>query len=119
MKKEIIMMGITVLVIVACFLIYWLGYTNGYKTAGQKYYYDGMKVDYAFRKINENYQRMLESSESIQVEINDSSYVGRLYIYDNKFVKLSPDTLHFGKGFPNEYYGTKGDEIIVFEDDKK
>jgi hypothetical protein len=118
MKKEIIMIGLIAIVIIACFLIYLAGYANGYKTAGYKYYYDGMKVDYAFNKIKDNYQRMLGPGEVIQGEIYDADYMGRLIIYNNKFVNLYPDTLIFGKGFPNIYYGTKGDEIIEFHDKK-
>jgi hypothetical protein len=112
MKKEIIMIGITAIVVIACFLIYLSGYTNGYKTAGYKYYSDGMKVDYSFRKIKDNYQIMVELGEAIQGETNDEDYINGLKIYNNKFVDLSPDTLHFGDGFPNVYYGTRGDEII-------
>lgn len=65
MKKKIIIMGITLLVIFACFLIYWAGYTNGYNTAGYKYYYDGMKVDYAFKKVKANFDEMRELMENI------------------------------------------------------
>lgn len=115
MKNKIIKkICVTALIILACLLIYLVGYKNGFKTAEYKYYYDGMKVDYSFHKIKYNYQKMLELNEIVEYKINDTNYVSKLKIYNNKFIRLSPDTLYFREDFPDIYYVIKGNEIINY-----
>ena len=43
--------------------MFWCGYITGYKTAGFKYYYDGMKLEYAFYKVNRGFREMTKAME--------------------------------------------------------
>ena len=58
MKSIIKKICLITIAVIVCFIIYFAGYTKGYKTAGYQYYYDGMKVQYAFRKIQNNFEQM-------------------------------------------------------------
>jgi hypothetical protein len=58
-------------------------------------------------------QRKIDKDTIIPEADLDTNYCDNLHIFDNRFVDLHPDTLHFGEGFPNTYYDTKGDEVIV------
>jgi hypothetical protein len=63
MKTHIKKACIITIIAIVCFVIYFAGYTHGYRTAGYNYYYDGMKVQYAFRKIESNLERMQKTME--------------------------------------------------------
>ena len=63
MKTIIKKICLITIAVIVCFIIYFAGYTKGYKTAGYQYYYDGMKVQYAFRKIQNNFEQIQKLME--------------------------------------------------------
>jgi len=69
MKSIIKKICLITIAVIVCFIIYFAGYTNGYKTAGYKYYYDGMKVQYAFRKMQNNFEQIQKLMEGYDTTI--------------------------------------------------
>jgi len=63
MKKYTKKACLITIAVIVCFIIYFAGYTKGYKTAGYQYYYDGMKVQYAFRKMQNNFEQIQKLME--------------------------------------------------------
>ena len=63
MKTIIKKICLITIAVIVCFIIYFAGYTKGYKTAGYQYYYDGMKMQYAFRKMQNNFEQIQKLME--------------------------------------------------------
>lgn len=85
-SKGIKVIALTTISIIVCFLSYFSGYRHGYKTAGYKYYYDGMKVQYNYKRIQDNFVEMSKIMDSIYAGDSDVA------IYNNTFQKVGVDT---------------------------